>query len=273
MSLTLKESQGNTKIPIEAETISPDIFLNKSIEQIAELFIWRGNRQVPLKELFTISIDSNLNCKLEELKIILQGDLSNFKRIGQEMTGGEILINSSIGMHLGFQMKGGKIVVNGDADDFAGANMEGGELIIKGNAGHYLGGSIRGDWRGMLGGKIYVEGNVGNETGVWMRNGLIKIGGNAPMFLGMHMHKGLIIIDGDVEERVGAEMTGGVIVVKGTLHKLLPSFAYQKKIKEIKVEYYEEIKGNFIEFIGDLAERKQGLLYLDESKNSFHFNE
>ncbi|HUT81550.1 MAG TPA: formylmethanofuran dehydrogenase subunit C [Candidatus Bathyarchaeia archaeon] len=273
ITLTRKESQTNPKIPIEAEIISPDVFLNKSKEQIAELIIWRGNRQLPLNDLFTLDLDNDLNCKIDDLKIILEGDLANIKRIGQGITGGEILINSSIGMHVGFQMKGGKITVNGDADDFAGANMEGGEIIINGNAGHYLGGSIRGDWRGMSGGKIRVEGNVGNETGVWMRNGIIEIGGNAPMFLGMHMHRGLIIIDGNVEERAGAEMTGGVIIIKGILHKLLPSFEFKKKTNSIKLEEYGEIKGNYLELAGDFAERKQGLLYLDESKNSFHFKD
>ncbi|MHA1220586.1 MAG: formylmethanofuran dehydrogenase subunit C [Candidatus Heimdallarchaeota archaeon] len=267
--LTLKTPVINPQIPIEADSISPDNFLNKTLEEIAELSLYRGNRKLTLQEIFTITGDEKVGDKIEEITIILEGKLDLIKRVGQEMSQGQIIINSSIGMHTGFKMSGGTITVNGNADDFAGANIKGGELIIKGNAGHYLGGSVRGDWRGMSGGKITVAGNVGNESGVWMRKGIIEIAGNAPMFLGMHMHRGLIIIKGDVEERLGAEMTGGVIVVKGKLHKILPSFEFVKNVTDIEIENYGVIKGSYLIFKGDFAERKQGFLYLDEKKNSY----
>lgn len=254
-------------IPIEVENISPDNFMNKKIDEIKEFTIWRGNRELSLKEVFNIQGDDYLGKNVNEITVILKGDLNKYKRIGQKMSGGEILIQGSIGMHLGFQMSGGKIIVIGDADDFAGANMAGGMIHIKGNAGHYLGGSIRGDWRGMSEGSITVDGNVGNECGVWMRDGLLEIGGKANMFLGIHMHQGEIIVQGDVEERVGAEMTGGVIVVKGFVRKLLPSFEYVGEVSEIPLERYGKIQGNFVEFHGDFAEKKQGKLFLALDKN------
>ncbi|MHA1504130.1 MAG: formylmethanofuran dehydrogenase subunit C [Candidatus Heimdallarchaeota archaeon] len=267
IKLSLKKSYEKPHIPVEAEVISPDVFVEKSLEEIKQLLIWRGNKQLPLGDVFDISIEPTSLNDLEHTEIILDGELSRFKRIGQKMTGGKISVLGSIGMHLGFEMKDGLIIVDGSADDFAGANMTGGFLHIKGNAGHYLGGSIRGDWRGMKGGKIKVDGNVGNETGIWMRKGLIEIGGNAPMFLGMHLHRGTIIVHGDVTERAGAEMTGGTIVILGKLVKNLPSFEFIKKHDELILDDQTKIKGPLLEFKGDFAERKQGSLYLLEKNN------
>ena len=267
ITLTLKKTIKKPNIPIEAEIISPDNFFEKNLEEIQQLSIWRGNKEVHLKDVFSVKVEEGESTDIKDVEILLKGDLSNFKRIGQQMTNGTITVIGSVGMHLGVQMSGGKIIVTGDVDDFAGANMKGGELHIKGNAGHYLGGSVRGDWRGMTKGKIRVEGNVKNECGLWMRNGLIEINGGAEMFLGMHLHNGIIIVDGDVTERAGAEMTGGIIVIKGKLHKGLPSFEYQKTIDKLEIESYGIIDGSFLEFKGDFAERKQGTLYLSQNNN------
>ncbi|NHJ05789.1 MAG: formylmethanofuran dehydrogenase subunit C [Candidatus Heimdallarchaeota archaeon] len=265
--LSLKSPIVKPLIPIEAEVISPDIFAAKELEEIKQLSIWRGNKEIPLGEVLDIKFEGEKEDNPKNIEIILNGDFSRFKRIGQYMTAGSIVVNGSIGMHLGFKMSGGKILIKGNADDFAGANMEGGEIHIHGNAGHYLGGSIRGEWRGMSKGKIIVEGNVGNECGVWMRNGLIEILGNTNIFLGMHLHRGTIITHGDVAERAGAEMTGGTIVILGKVKDLLPSFEFKSKISEIEIEDYGKLKGPFLEFEGDFAERKQGIIYLLEKKN------
>jgi len=267
ITLSLKSPVIKPLIPIEAELISPDVFVNKELDEIKQLSIWRGNKEIPLCEVIDIKFEGQKEENPENIEIILNGDFSRFKRIGQFMSAGSIAANGPVGMHLGFKMSGGKIVIKGNTDDFAGANMEGGEIHIQGNAGHYLGGSIRGEWRGMSKGKIKVEGNVGNECGVWMRNGLIEILGNTNIFLGMHLHRGTIIVHGDVAERVGAEMTGGTIVILGKVKDVLPSFEFKSKKSEIEFEDYGKLKGPFLEFEGDFAERKQGTLYLLEKKN------
>jgi len=267
ITLSLKSPVIKPLIPIEAELISPDVFANKELDEIKQLSIWRGNKEIPLCEVIDIKFEGQKEENPENIEIILNGDFSRFKRIGQFMSAGSIVANGPVGMHLGFKMSGGKIVIKGNTDDFAGANMEGGEIHIQGNAGHYLGGSIRGEWRGMSKGKIKVEGNVGNECGVWMRNGLIEILGNTNIFLGMHLHRGTIIVHGDVAERVGAEMTGGTIVILGKVKDVLPSFEFKSKKSEIEFEDYGKLKGPFLEFEGDFAERKQGTLYLLEKKN------
>ncbi|MHA1154647.1 MAG: formylmethanofuran dehydrogenase subunit C [Candidatus Heimdallarchaeota archaeon] len=266
-TLTQKKPVINPNIPIEADVISPDIFAKKSIEEIKKLIIWRGNRQLALEEIFNLTGAEHAGDCPEKIEILLTGELSKYKHIGEKMSAGKITIKGSIGMHLGSLMSGGKIVVEGDTHDFTGANMTGGEIHIQGNAGHYLGGSMRGNWRGMSGGKIKVDGNVLNECGVWMRKGIIEIDGSATMFLGMHMHRGTIIVHGDVIERAGAEMTGGEVIILGKLHRNLPSFEFKEIIDKLLVEGFGTIKGPLLVFAGDFAERKQGKMFLLKKKN------
>ena len=62
----------------------------------------------------------------------MNGDWTRVKRIGQQMTAGEIVINSNADMYTGGWMKGGKITVHGNVDSFTGIAMAGGELPVNG---------------------------------------------------------------------------------------------------------------------------------------------
>lgn len=259
-----------SRIPIEAEVISPDVFAGKSLEEIGNLEVWRGNRKRKLKEVFKISGDAGKTPG--ETTIVVNGDVSFVKRIGQGMTAGEIVIKGTVGMHVGAEMRGGKIVVEGNADHWAGAGMKAGILHIKGNAGNYLGGNYRGDigmsalQKGVYG-TIIVEGSAGDEVGAWMSDGKIIIKGGAGAFAGVHMTGGSIIIYGDVAERVGGEMKGGTIVIMGRLTELLPSFEYKGEANEVSIDG-EKLSGPFLTFVGDLAEDGKGTLYLLKEKNT-----
>ncbi|MEJ2296433.1 MAG: formylmethanofuran dehydrogenase subunit C, partial [Candidatus Lokiarchaeota archaeon] len=139
----------NSKYPLEADVITPDNFAGKTLKEIKGFELFLGNEIVKLSDFFDVSGKSGSK---EDTKIIIEGDLSNVKRVGEKMTGGEILIKGNAGMHVGNQMKGGKIIVEGNAGDWAGAMLEGGELTINGNAGHYVGSAYRGFWKGMKNG-------------------------------------------------------------------------------------------------------------------------
>ena len=146
----------NSKVyPIEADTITPDNFAGKSTEAIKKITIFCGNEKLTIGDLFSVSGKGG---ELADTKIIIDGDVSNVKRIGEKMSGGEIVINGNVGMHVGSQMTGGKILVNGNVDDWAGAMLNGGELEITGDAGNYVGAAYRGYWKGMQNGTIKVKG-------------------------------------------------------------------------------------------------------------------
>jgi len=247
------------KFPLEAESITPDNFAGKSPNEIKKLTVYYGNEKATIGDYFDVSGKSE---DLTDLKIILEGDLSNVKRIGEKMTGGEIVINGNVGMHVGNRMSGGKILVNGNADDWAGAMLQGGELEITGDAGNYVGSAYRGFWKGMENGVIKVKGKVGVEAMLWARGSVpakrlpILICGSAGSFLGIHNHGGTIIVEGDVDRCAGADQIRGIIVIKGKVSRLLPSYKKIGEVKEIELFSGEKIKGKFIEYAGDHSVKK-----------------
>ncbi len=247
------------EFPLEADVITPDQFAGKSAAQIKKLIVYHGNEEKTLGEFFDVTGNGS---EVNDIKIIIDGDLSNVKRIGEKMTGGEIIVNGNVGMHVGSKMSGGKILVNGNADDWAGAMLNGGELEITGNAGNYVGAAYRGYWKGMQNGVIKVKGKIGNEALSWVTGSKpgnrfpTLLCGSAGSFLGVHSHGGTIIVEGDCDRCIGADQVRGTIVVKGKINRILPSFKKIGEVKEIELMNGEKIKGNFIEYSGDHSVEK-----------------
>lgn len=261
--LTPKEQP---QVPLEAESITPDSFAGKSIEEIENILMWNGNRKVKIKDFFDVEGESAENPS--DIKIIIDGDVSNTKRIGTGMTAGEIIIKGNTNMYVGAEMAGGKLTVEGNAGSWAGQNMKGGELTIMGDAGDYIGSAYRGDWRGMSGGRITVHGNVANEIAEFMLGGKMVIKGNAAIMPGVHMNGGVLIIEGNVVARTGGEMKGGTIVVKGVIDEFLAGFEYLGIENDINVDG-ELIEGAFYKFKGDLATiGSNGIIYAAVAGNS-----
>jgi len=242
------------EFPLEAETISPDQFANKTVADIKKLTVYHGNEEKSIGDYFDVSGKAG---DVGDLKITIDGDLSMVKRIGELMTGGEIVINGNVGMHIGSQMKGGKITVNGNADDWAGAMLKGGELNINGDAGHYVGAAYRGFWKGMQNGIIRVKGKIGDEALTWVSGSKpakrfpTLICGGAGSFLGIHSHGGTIIVEGDCDRCIGADQVRGTIVVKGKVSRILPSYVKIGEVKEIELMNGDKITGKFHEYSGD----------------------
>lgn len=255
---------------LEAEGISPDVFSGKTVEDIKGLKVWKGNKQLTIDDYFEIS--GELGDTAKEIKIVLEGDLSKIKHIGEGMTAGEILIKGNAGMHTAAKMKGGKITVEGNVDDWTGVEMKGGVLTILGNARNYLGAAYRGASVGMQGGTIEVEGDCGTEAGEWMKKGIITIKGKVGSFAGIHMQGGLIILHNLVAERVGAEMKKGKIIIHGKVEELLPSFKFDGEAASAVIDEEKEIEGPFLKFIGDIAEKGKGEIYLNKEANSHLIN-
>ena len=254
------------KVPVEAECISPNQFGGKPLKEIGELKLWEGNKQRSLSDLFEIEGDVASTVQPEKLTIQLLSDVSRVRRIGTQMSAGEIIINRDSGTHLGEEMKGGKIAVGGNADSWTGAMMKNGLIEIKGNAGDYVGSAYRGSVKGMRGGTIIIHGNVGSELGLFMRKGLIKVDGNAGSFVGMHMKDGTIYVRGNSAGRAGAQMTGGKIVISGNIPSVLPTFSIDSVKPKVKVNG-DEALGPFYLFVGDRAEEGDGKLYISQANN------
>jgi len=265
--ITLRPNR-SFKVPVEAKCITPNNFAGKTINEIATLSIWEGNKERVLGELFKIEGESNV--APEECSIQIFGDLSRVRGVGAKMPMGKIIVEGNVGMHLGEGMKGGEITVKGDVGSWAGSMMEAGTIEIMGNVGDYVGAPYRGSTMGMKGGTIVVRGNAGYEVGCFMRGGLIKIHGNVGQFVGIHMRNGTILVEGDSEGRAGAGMMEGKIIVCGYVPSILPTFTVDSLRPNVKVNE-ERVTGPFYRFVGDLADGGEGKLFVSQGKNP-HLN-
>jgi len=249
--------------PINADCINPDLFQGKDTTEIANLPVFEGNKQKKLSDLFKIEEDNAATPN-----ITINGDVSEVRKIGTGMKTGEILINGNVGMHLGEKMVGGKITVNGDACQWAGSAMKKGLIEIHGNAGDYLASPYRGTTEGMKGGKIIVDGDVGNDSGAYLHGGLIKIkGNNVGQFLGFHMSDGVIHVEKNTSSRLGANMTGGKLIVSGVVADIMPTFTIDSVKPKVKIDDTESAPGPFYVFLGDLAEKGTGKLFVSKVNN------
>jgi formylmethanofuran dehydrogenase subunit C len=225
-------------IPVEAETISPDSIAGKGLLEIEGLPLHVGNMTHSLGEYF--EVEGEIAETAAEQRIIVEGFVPWVKYIGANMTGGCIVVEGDVGMHVGSQMAGGEIAIHGSASDWAGAEMRGGLLRIGGDAGDLLGAAYRGSSEGMTGGCIVVESGAGVEMGSFMRRGMIVVLGGVGPFAGVHMTGGEIFIFGRAARRLGAEMkgNGGVIVCLGEVEALLPTFVYDATYRPTFLKLY-----------------------------------
>ena len=227
VQLTLKRIP---EIPVEAETINPETVAGKEEKEIKGLSVLVGKYPEPVGDWFNVELKEipEITAVKQPLDLLIKGDLTRFKRIGEGMSSGRMHIDGSVGFHAGAKMKGGELVINGDAGDYLGAHMKAGTIVVNGNTGHYSAAAYRGSIKGMTGGKIIVTGNAGQMLGARMRRGLVYVAGNCGDVPGFNMKAGTIIVGGTPGARVGARMVRGSIMLlkKNSLPELLPTFTY-----------------------------------------------
>jgi formylmethanofuran dehydrogenase subunit C len=214
LKLTLKEQPS---VPLEAESLSPDVVAGLDLAAVRALPVLFGKRQKRVDDFF--DVDGTPSDHLE-----IRGDAGKVKWIGRAMTRGRIDILGNAGMHLGAYMKGGSIHVTGNASDWVGAEMTGGLIHVHGNAGGQIGAAYRGSTAGMRNGTILIGGTAGLEVGMRMRRGIIAVKGMVRDFAGLQMKGGTIILGQGAEIRTGAWMVRGTIISLAPL-RLLPTFA------------------------------------------------
>jgi formylmethanofuran dehydrogenase subunit C len=227
ITLTLKEQP---PVPLEAESLSPDVMGGLANAQIRALPIHLGKRQRRVDDFFTVEGEAS-----DDLEI--RGDARKVKWIGRGMTRGRITIVGNAGMHLGAYMKGGAIEVSGNATDWLGAQMSGGLIRIRGNAGGQVGAAYRGSLSGMTDGTILIEGTAGLEVGMRMKRGIIAVGGLVKDFAGLQMKGGTIVLRAGAELRTGAWMVRGTIVSLMPV-RLMPTFSYASTYNPMFLRLY-----------------------------------
>lgn len=267
------ELKDQPSLPVEAESIIPENFKDKNLDEIYSIPLLLGNRKKKIEDFFKVEIinqDDENKAADNSIKVFLHGDLSRFKYLGRGMTEGEIEIEGSVGFHAGAFMKNGSLVIKGDAGDWLGAHMAGGRITVLGSAGHFIGSGYRGKTEGMTGGTILIKGNAGRMVGAKMRGGLIAVGEDCEDELGYRMLEGTIVVTGNPGIRIGANMKKGTIILLKTA-KLLPIFYYncsyrptfwrllRKDLQSKGLDFLESSENAlFKRYIGDANEGGRG---------------
>jgi formylmethanofuran dehydrogenase subunit C len=242
----------NPFLPVEAESIVPRHFRDEST--VEELRVWEGNKERKLLDMFSLLREPEERAS-DEVTLVLRGDLSRFKRIGEYMDTGRILIEGDIGMHCGNLMSGGEIEIRGNTDAWLGREMRGGSILCRGNAYHYLASGYRGEKRGMRGGRVEVLGHTGDFAAEYLSGGSVIIHGNAGDFPGVEMAGGTLSIGGNCSRPCG-NMTGGTATVWGKATQMIPTFRKTGTVVSEGVR--------MTSFEGDIANRGKGTLFIKE---------
>jgi formylmethanofuran dehydrogenase subunit C len=219
-------------LPVEAEALNPENVTGKERAEIESLPLLVGNRPERVGDHFDVDVsaggapadgtpgDGSL------ATLLLEGDLSRFKRLGERMVAGRMIVHGPVGFHAGAHMSGGSLTLLGDAGDYLGAHMHGGRIEVRGSAGHFAGAAYRGYTRGMSGGTIIIHGNAGQMVGARMRRGLVAVLGCCGDGPGFGMKAGTVLIGGPSGVRAGAVMVRGTVILMTRPPELLPTFRY-----------------------------------------------
>ena len=265
VELRLKESAA---LPIEADSICPDLFASRNLSEIRALPAFCGGCKATLGDLFEIVGDRSN-------RMIIEGDLRHVEKIGWKMSHGRILVRGNAGAHLGARMRGGEIIVEGDVGDWAGAQIQSGYIRIKGNAGYRAGGAYPGEKSGANRGTIIVEGSAGGQIGAGAKRVLIAVLGDVGEFAGANMIAGTLIVLGRLGRNAGAGNKRGTIVALGEPPDILPTYTYECSIPLVFLRCCfryllnmglpvpeEAVNGIFHRYSGDAASLVKGEIFV-----------
>ena len=185
--------------------------------EIAHIELQTTRTRVAVGDVFRLRIGDVDHIRIE-------GACDRLDRIGEAMTGGEIVVEGDVGVQAGRLMAGGQLIVRGNAGPWAASGMRGGELRISGNADERLGGPLAGETAGMRGGIVVVGGHVGERAGDRMRRGTIIVEGGAGRYAGCRMIAGTLVVRRKAGALPGYLMRRGTIVLGDGAEQLSPTF-------------------------------------------------
>lgn len=215
LTLTLREVPAQR---LDLSPLSPDRLAGRSAAEVGAIELSSGNRRLRVDSLFKVA--GGYESVLE-----ICNSCDKLDRIGEAMTGGQVIVQGNAGAYLGARMKDGKIEVQGNVGAYGATGMRGGFIHIKGNAGDFLAAAIPGDPKGMQGGTVLVTGNTGERTGDRMRRGALLIEGDTGDYCGSRMIAGTIAVGGKVGRFPGLQMRRGTLLLRQAPGTLVPTFS------------------------------------------------
>jgi len=202
---------------LDLSGVVPHLVAGKTAAEIARIELQTTRARATVGDLFQLRMGDAERIRIENACDRLDG-------IGHRMTGGEIVVEGSIGSQAGRLMAGGRLTIAGDVGPWAASGMRGGTIEIAGRAGDRLGGPLPGETAGMRGGVVIVRKDTGDRAGDRMRRGLILIEGGARRYAGCRMIAGTLVVRGAAGPLPGYLMRRGSIVLADGAAELSPTF-------------------------------------------------
>jgi formylmethanofuran dehydrogenase subunit C len=185
--------------------------------EIGKIELQTTRQRVVVGDMFRVSMGDAGHIRIE-------ASCDRLDRIGQDMTGGQIVVEGDAGARAGRLMKGGRLMVRGSAGPWAASGMKGGAIEIFGDVAERLGGPIAGEVAGMRGGVVLVHGRAGERAGDRLRRGTIIVEGDAADYAGSRMIAGTLAVLGRTGRLPGYLMTRGTIILGDKSEELSPTF-------------------------------------------------
>jgi formylmethanofuran dehydrogenase subunit C len=204
---------------LDARVLTPAALAGLSVAAIEHLPIQQGRHTMPLAEFFDVKANATSSPASDDTtpRLVLQGDLSRVDHIGQNMNGGELIVDGDVGHHLGTAQSGGHIELRGSSGDLAGAERSGGSLTVHGNVADCAGGALPGSMDGMHGGVFIVRGRAGDRVGDRMRRGSLIVLGDAGDFAASRMVAGTLVVGGKLGVHPAYRMRRGTLICVGSM--------------------------------------------------------
>jgi formylmethanofuran dehydrogenase subunit C len=202
---------------LDLSPLVPHRLSGKTAAEIRKLELQTGRRAITVGDVFHLR-----GGDLAQIRI--EGATDRLDRIGQELAGGEIVVEGDVGNQAGRLMKGGRLTIRGNAGHWAASGLRDGHIEIAGAAGDYLGGPLAGETVGMRGGVVVVRGNVGERAGDRLRRGTIIVEGGAGAYAGSRMIAGTLVLRRRAGRLPGYLMRRGTIVLADGCEEPSPTF-------------------------------------------------
>jgi formylmethanofuran dehydrogenase subunit C len=202
---------------LDLSPLVPHLLAGKTAAEIGKIELQTTRTPVAVGELFRVHMG-------DAAQIRIEASCERLDRVGHAMTGGEIVVEGTVGAQAGRLMRGGSLVIRGSAGPWAGSAMTGGQLEILRDAGDHLGGPFGGETVGMRGGAIVVRGGAGARAADRMRRGTIVVEGRCGAYAGSRMIAGTLVLLRRAGPLPGYLMKRGTIVLGGDCEELSPTF-------------------------------------------------
>jgi formylmethanofuran dehydrogenase subunit C len=202
---------------LDLSPLVPHLIAGKTAAQIERVEVQTTQHRIRVGDVFRLRMG-------DAGQIRIEGGSARFDRVGEAMSGGEVVVDGDVGIHAGRLMTGGRVIVRGDTGPWAASGMKGGVIEILGATDGYLGGPLAGETVGMRGGVVVVRGRAGERAGDRMRRGTIIIEGEAGAYAGGRMIAGTLIIGRKAGPLPGYLMKRGTIVLGDGCAEMSPTF-------------------------------------------------